>query len=272
MRWSPSPNLPPAAASEMKSAHVHPTAIVSAKAEIDPSVEIGPYVVIEGDVHIAAGSTIGPHAVIRGFCRIGRNNTIDAHAVIGGRPQHTKFDGSETWVEIGDDNVIREGATIHRAFEAGSVTRIGSGCFLMSYAHVGHDCVVGDKVTLSNNTVLGGHVEVGECAVMGGCSGAHQYLRIGSYAMVGGYVPLRKDVLPYTVVGGEPVRHFRLNTIGLRRGGFDKQRYRAVEAAFRALRDGNKELTGVPNTEDVDELREWLAGKSRYGVYGFAGS
>jgi len=251
---------------------IHPTAVVSGKAEIDASVSIGPFAVIEDNVHIATGSTIGPHAVIHEFCRIGTNNTIDAHAVIGGLPQHAKFDGSETWVEIGDNNVIREGVTIHRGFESGGVTKIGSDCFLMSYAHVGHDSVVGDNVTLSNNIVLGGHVVVGDSVVMGGCAGAHQFLRIGAYAMVAGYVPLRKDVLPYTMIGGDPVRHYRLNSIGLRRGGFDKERYRAVEAAFRALRDGNKELSGVPDTDDVNHLREWLASKSKYGVYGFAHS
>lgn len=255
----------------MGSGSIHPTAVVSAEAEIDASVSIGPFAVIEDDVHIGPGTTIGPHAIIREFCRIGSNNTIDAHAVIGGLPQHTRFGGDETWVEIGDDNVIREGVTIHRAFEPGAATIIGSGCFLMSYAHVGHDSVVGDKVTLSNNIVLGGHVVVGDCAVMGGCAGAHQFLRIGAYAMVGGYVPLRKDVLPYSMVGGEPVRHYRLNTIGLRRGGFDSERYRAVEAAFRALRSGDREMSGVPDTDDVRNLREWLAAESRYGVYGFAG-
>lgn len=255
----------------MRSASIHVTAVVSDGAEVDPSVVIGPYTVVEGNVRIAAGTTIGPHAVIRDFCRIGMNNQIDAHAIIGGHPQHTGFDGSETWVEIGDNNVIREGVTIHRAFEPGASTRIGSGCFLMSYAHVGHDSIVGNKVTLSNNIVLGGHVVVGDCVVMGGCAGAHQFLRIGAYAMVGGYVPLRKDVLPFSVVGGEPVRHYRLNSIGLRRGGFDRERYRAVEVAFRALRNGNTELSGVPQTDDVDYLREWLAADSKYGVYGFAG-
>lgn len=250
---------------------IHPTAVVSGKAEIDASVSIGPFAVIEDNVHIAAGSTIGPHAVIREYCRIGKNNTIDAHAVIGGHPQHREFGGSETWVEIGDDNVIREGVTIHRAFEPGAVTRIGSGSYLMTHCHVGHDTVVGDNVTLSSYVALGGHVIVGDSVVMGAHAAAHQFVRIGAFAMVGGFAPLRKDVLPYTMIGGEPVRHYRLNTIGLRRGGFDKERYRAVEAAFRALRDGNKELNGVPDTDDVKQLREWLAAKSKYGVYGFAG-
>ena len=251
---------------------IHPTAVVSKKAEIDSSVKIGPFAVVEGNVHIAAGTTIGPHSVIKEFCRIGENNAIDAHVIIGGFPQHTTFDGSETWVVIGDNNVIREATVIHRAFEPGAATKIGSDCFLMSQLHIGHDCVIGDKVTLSSTVVLGGHVEVGDSVIMGGGAGAHQFLRIGAYAMVAGYAQLRKDVLPYTMVGGDPVRHYRLNSIGLRRGGFDKERYRAVEAAFRALRDGNKEMDGVPDTDDVNHLREWLAAKSKYGVYGFAGS
>jgi len=142
---------------------------------------------------------------------------------------------------------------------------------MVAQLHIGHDCIIGDNVTLSSYVVLGGHVEIGDYVVMGGSAGAHQFLRIGAYAMVAGYVPLRKDVLPYTMIGGDPVRHYRLNSIGLRRGGFDKERYRAVEAAFRALRDGNKELSGVPDTDDVNHLREWLAAKSKFGVYGFAG-
>lgn len=250
---------------------IHETAVVSADAEIEDGVSIGPYAVVEGDVHIGAGTRIGAHAVIRRHTRIGRNNDIDAHAVIGGKPQHTKYDGSPTGVTIGDDNVIREGVTIHRAYEPGGCTRIGSGCFLMTYSHVGHDCIVGDRVTLSNNVLLGGHVEVGDAVVMGGAAGAHQFVRIGPYCMVAGYAPLRKDVLPFTLVGGEPLRHYRLNSIGLKRNGFAKERIRALEAAFRALRGGDGSLATVPDGPDVQYLREWLSAKSAYGHYGFAG-
>lgn len=251
------------------SSEIHKTAVVSPRATVEDGVTIGPYAVIEDDVHIGAGTALGAHAVIRRFTRIGRNNAIDAHAILGGKPQHTAFDDSRTGLVIGDDNVIREGVTIHRAFEPGATTVIGSGCFLMCYAHVGHDCKVGDRVTLTNNVVLGGHVEVGDSVVMGGAAGAHQFLRIGAYSMVAGYVPLRKDVLPFTLVGGDPVRHYRLNTIGLRRNGFERKRIRALEAAFRALRDGDTEMSGVPDSEDVRMLREWLAAGSRYGHYGF---
>ena len=106
---------------------------------------------------------------------------------------------------------------------------------------------------------------------MGGCSGAHQFVRIGALSMVGGFVPLRKDVLPFTMIGGDPVRHYRLNTVGLRRNGIDKERYRTLEAAFRALRKGDKGLADLPDTEDLAYLRDWLSVKSKYGCYGFAG-
>ena len=250
---------------------IHSTAVVSSAATLDDSVTVGPYAVIEDDVQIGAGTSVGAHAVIRRFTRIGRNNYIDAHAVLGGKPQHTAFEDSETRLVIGDDNVIREGVTIHRAFEPGAATVIGSRCFLMCNAHVGHDCKVGDRVTLTNNVVLGGHVEVGEAAVMGGAAGAHQFLRIGAYSMVAGYVPLRKNVLPFMLVGGDPVRHYRLNTVGLRRNGFDRERIRALEAAFRALRGGDRKMSGVLETDDVRHLRESAVAPSRYGYYGFAG-
>lgn len=251
---------------------IHDKAIVSADAVVHDSVFIGPGAVVEGDVHIDEGTVIGPYAIIRRFSRIGKNNRIDAHVVIGGEPQHTAYDGSETWVTIGDNNEFREFVTINRAFEPGAETRIGSNCFLMAYAHVGHDCVVGDNVTMTNNSTLGGHVEVGHNVVFGGMSAAHQFTRVGPYCMVAGYTPLRKDALPFMIIGGIPVRHYRLNKVGLSRGGIEGDRYRALQAAVRALRNGDRSLDGVPETEEVSFLREWIAVKSRYGRYGFAAS
>lgn len=247
----------------------HPTAIVSADARLDESVRIGPGAIVEGNVEIGAGTRIGPYAIIREFTRIGENNAIDAHAVIGGLPQHRAFDGSETWLAIGNDNVLREYVTINRGFERGGVTRIGSSCYFMTGCHVGHDCMVGDNVVLTNHVNLAGHVEVGRNVIMGGVSGAHQFTRIGPYTMVAPFTVLRKDTLPYTLIGGTPVRHYRLNTIGLKRNGITGDRYRALEKAFRALRSGNRALEGVPDTEETRYLREWLSVKTKYGTYGF---
>lgn len=253
----------------MDASRVHPSAIVSSDAAVDDSVEIGPGAIVEGSVEIGAGTSIGPYAVIREYTRIGKNNTIDAHAVIGGKAQHTGYDGAETWVVIGDNNVMREYVTINRAYLAGAETRIGSNCFFMTQAHVGHDSIVGDNVVLTNNATLAGHVEVGRNVVMGGMAAAHQFTRIGPFCMVAGFIPLRKDVLPYTLIGGTPVRHYRLNAVGLRRNGVTGDRYKALERAFRALRSGDDSLEGIPETEEVTFLKDWLSVKTKYGHYGF---
>lgn len=254
----------------MSDSLIHETAVVSQDAVLHESVSVGPGAVIEGDVHIGAGTVIGPYAIIRRFSRIGKDNRIDAHVVIGGEPQHTAYDGSETRVTIGDGNVFREFVTVNRAYEPGAETRIGSNCFMMTHAHVGHDCIVGDHVTMTNNATLGGHVEVGRNAVFGGMSASHQFTRVGPYSMVAAYAPLRKDALPFMLIGGTPVRHYRLNRVGLSRGGIVGDRYQALQAAMRALRNGDKSLDGIPDTEEVSFLREWLAVKSKYGHYGFA--
>jgi UDP-N-acetylglucosamine acyltransferase len=251
---------------------IHKTAIVSKNSKIHPTATIGPYAVVEGDVEIGARTVLGPHAIVRQFTRIGEDNIIDPNAIIGGLPQHAGYDGSETWVIVGSNNVFRESVTVNRAFHPGGATRIGSGCFLMANAHVGHDCVVEDNTTLTNGVVLGGHVEVGRNATMGGYAGAHQFVRVGGYSMVGGYIPLRKDALPFMTIGGEPIRHYRLNSIGLRRSGIRKERFRALETAFRAIRNGDKSLKEIPDTEEIIYLRDWLKSESKYGVYGFAGA
>jgi len=249
---------------------IHPSAVVSPDADLHPTVTVGPGAVIEADVSIGAHCSIGPHAVIHRFTRMGEHNAIGPHCVLGGLPQHTAYDGSETRAVIGDHNVFREFVTVNRAYEPGAETRLGSHCFLMTSAHIGHDCIVGDHVVLTNQATLGGHVEVGDRVVMGGMAAAHQFTRIGAFCMVAAFTPLRKDAVPYTTIGGTPVRHYRLNAVGLRRNGIKGERYRALEAAFRALREGDDALESVPDTPEVGKLREWLAVRSRYGRYGFA--
>ena len=249
---------------------IHPTAIVSAAASIDHGVRIGPGAVIEGEVRIGADTEIGAYSIVREHTTIGSGNRIDAHVVIGGDPQHTAYDGSITSVRIGDNNVFREYVTVNRGFEPNGETVIGSNCYFMTCAHVGHDCRVGDSAVLTNNATLAGHVVVGRNVVMGGMAATHQFTRIGRFSMVAAFTPLRKDVLPFSMIGGTPVRHYRLNAVGLKRNGIKGDRYRALESAFRALRAGDKTLAGVPNTEDTEYLRNWLSGRSKFGLYGFA--
>jgi UDP-N-acetylglucosamine acyltransferase len=254
----------------MSDPDIHATAIVSAKAKLAEGVVVGPFAVIHDHVEIGTNTRIGPHAVIHDFVRLGADNHVHAHAVIGDLPQDISFDATtETWVEIGNGNTLREGVTIHRSTAPSRVTRLGSNGYLMAYTHLGHDCNVGDNVIITINTTVGGHVEIGNNAVLGGSVAVHQFCRIGRYAMVAGFIAVRKDVLPYTMIAGDPARHYRLNSVGLRRSGIKGDRYRTLEQAYRALRSGNKTLQGVANSEEVEYIREWLAKDSKRGLSGF---
>jgi len=246
----------------------HPTAIIASGADLADDVRVGPYAVIEDRVSIGAGTVIGPHAVIHGHARIGARNRIHAHAVIADTPQDYGYAGEETWVEIGDDNIIREGVTIHRSTDIDMPTRLGSKCFLMAYAHVAHGCQVGDGVILTNNVMLGGHVEVGGGAIIGGGTAVHQFCRVGASTMVAGVAGILKDILPYTMAKGAPALHYRLNSVGLKRAGVKGPRYRVLERAFRALRAGAEpDLSEA--TEELAVLGAWLAAGSKRGLAGF---
>ena len=245
---------------------VHETAVIDPGARLGEAVRVGPYAVIGGDVEIGAGTTIGPHVVIHPHVRLGEESAVHAHAVLGDLPQDVAFTGAETRLEIGDRNMIRENVTVHRASQPDRSTRIGSDCFLMAGSHVAHDCQVGDRVVLTNNVLLGVVVTVGDGANLGGGAVVHQFCRIGTLAMVGGLGGVGQDVLPYAMARGISARHFRLNTIGLRRAGIKGERYGALETAFRALRAGDRELGDAPDTPEVSHLRQWLAAPSKRGI------
>lgn len=248
---------------------VHPSAWIAPTARLGTGVRIGPHAVVEDNVEIGDHCVLDAHAVIRPFVRMGARNRVHSNAVLGGEPQHLSFSGKRTGLDIGDDNQFRESVTIHRSMNPETPTRIGSGCLLMVNAHVGHDCQLGDKVVLTNDVNLGGHVLVGDGVVMGGMAQVHQHVRVGMHVMVSGSTSLARDALPYSMMWGILARHYRLNKVGLRRAGIRGDRYRALEAAFRALRDG-KGLDDVPETEDVAQLKAWLAEPSKRGLAGFA--
>ena len=213
---------------------IHPTAIVDSRAEIDESVEIGPYAIIDGEVTVGPGTIIMPYAHISGRTTIGANNEIHMGCVIGHVPQHKGYGGEPTETIIGDRNIIREYASIHRAFEPGGATRIGNDCFLMGFSHVGHDCVLHDKVVLANTGLLAGHSEIMEGAnISGGCV-VHQFTRIGRMVMFQGNTAIGKDVPPFMLcrrvneVAG-------VNIIGLRRAGFSADARKEVRQAYKIL-------------------------------------
>lgn len=217
---------------------IDPTAIVDPGARLGKGIEIGPYAVIEADAEIGDGCTIAAHAVVKRHTRLGRGNRVYEHAVIGGEPQDVRFSGCASFVTIGDDNVIREGVTIHRGSRAGGVTRIGNGCMLMACVHVAHDCELADGVIMANGAVLGGHVRVGERAFISGLVGVHQFCRVGRLAMVASGARIVQDCLPFVITEGHPARARALNVVGLRRAGFDSAALIELKRAFRLLRSG----------------------------------
>ena len=255
---------------------IHPTAIIAKTAELGDGVRVGPYAVIEDHVQIGAQSVIGPHVVIHSHTYIGAGNTVHAHAVLGDQPQHLAHDQTLiTGLQIGDNNVIREMVTIHRATDPERMTRVGSQCLLMANTHIGHDCQVGDGVTITNNAGLSGHVELGDHVVLGGTSGVHQHVRVGAYAMIGALSLARKDVMPYCLLSGDPAKHYRLNSVALKRHGINGERYRALERVLRQLRSGAgvaAVLTIAPEllTPELMFWQQWLQQPSKRGIAGFA--
>lgn len=248
---------------------IHPTACIADNVTLGENVSIGPYVVIEPDVVIGDDCRIAAHCVLQRYVRLGRGNVLHPHVVLGGLPQDISFDAETvSWLEIGDENVFREGFTAHRATVAGGATRIGSRGFFMNNSHVAHDCRIGDATIFANNVAIGGFVEIGSHVFMGGNVVAHQFCRVGSYAMVQGTTGLNMDVMPFMLVGGRPAKHYRLNTVGLRRAGITGQRYRVLSDAFRLLKK-KQSLDTLEETAELRQLQTWLAAPSKRGVHGF---
>ena len=249
--------------------NIHPTAYIAPNAALGDNVTIGPFVVIESGVEMGAHCQVGAHAVVHGHVKMGAGNILHPHAVLGGLPQDTSFKAETvSWLIIGDNNVFREGFTAHRASRENAETRIGSGCFFMNNSHVAHDCTIGNNTIFANNVAIGGHVEVGNNVFMGGAVVAHQFCRIGSYAIVQGTTGLNMDVIPFMLIGGRPARHYKLNTVGLRRAGITGDRYKVLSAAFRLLKS-KQSLDGLEETEELRQLKDWLAVKSKRGLHGF---
>lgn len=217
---------------------IHPTAVVDPKAELDSSVIVGPYAVIEGGVRIDADTRVEPHAVISGPTIIGKRNLIGSFAIVGGAPQDLSYKGEPTELHIGDDNQVREYASIHRGTPSGTgKTVIGNSNLLMAYTHIAHDCRIGNNIILANVATLAGHVEVGDRASIGGLVAVHQFCRIGSFSYIGGVSGISLDVPPFVILAGtrNRTRISGINKIGLRRNGFSRETINKLESAFRII-------------------------------------
>jgi UDP-N-acetylglucosamine acyltransferase len=221
--------------SALKLGEVHPTAIVHPDAKLGRGVIIGPYSVIGPDVSIGDDTEIGSHVVLENRVVMGARNRIFHGAVIGTAPQDLKYEGADTTVFLGDDNTIREFATINIATEVGEVTRVGSSCLLMAYSHVAHNCHLGDNVIMANSVNLAGHVRVDDFAILGGMTAVHQFVSIGAHSFIGGLSRISKDVPPFVKVAGIPPLPAGVNSIGLERRGFTPEQIAHAKDAYRLL-------------------------------------
>jgi UDP-N-acetylglucosamine acyltransferase len=217
-----------------QSARIHPTAVIDPEATIGEDVQVGPFVVIEGPVHVGPGCVLKPGAHLVGPLTMGAGNHVYQHAVLGEQPQHLKFAGEATRLEIGDHNIFREQVTVHRGTTASWVTRIGSHNFLMANSHVAHDCIVGDRCILANGALLAGHCTLGDGACLSGNVAVHQFVHIGRLALLSGLSATGMDIPPFMI-------HQRINTIcgvnviGMRRAGISHAAIDAVRKAFHLL-------------------------------------
>jgi UDP-N-acetylglucosamine acyltransferase len=215
---------------------IHPTAVVDRSASLGRDVTIGPYCVVGPDVTLGDGVRLMSHVVIEGHTTVGAQTVVHPFASLGLTPQHLHYRGEPTRLVIGERNTIREHVTMHvGTVQGANETRVGSDCLFMVGSHVGHDCIVEDRVILTNSVALGGHVHVGEFAIIGGLSGVHQYVRIGKHAMIGGVTGVEKDIIPYALAMGNRARLTGLNVVGLRRRGFSRDDIRSLRTAYGLL-------------------------------------
>lgn len=247
----------------------HPTALIHPDAQLHPTVEVGPYCVIGPDVCIGAHTRLHAHVVLEGPLELGEYNQLFPFACVGQSAQVRAEDMAHRpggRLVVGDFNIIREYVTLHRGSEAGrGETRLGSRCYLMASAHVAHDCWVGDEVVMANGTSLAGHVEVAGQVTFGGLAGVHQGVRIGRLSMVAAGAMVSQDVPPFCLVQGDRARLRGLNTVGLRRAGFESEQLLLLKRLYRRLflSRGGEPMTSAPGFPEGDELWAFVRGTHR---------
>jgi len=236
---------------------VDSTAIIHKNAHIDSDVDIGPYCIIEENVIVKKGTKIQGHVVIQSGTEIGEGCKISPFASIGGPPQDITYKGEDTRVLIGNNNIIKEYVTINRGTPHGKgITKVGDNNFIMAYAHIAHDCVVGSNVIMANCATLAGHVEVDNYVIFGGLCAVHQFCRIGKYAFISGLTGIPKDVPPYIIAAGPRAKPYGLNVVGLERHNFSKEEILILKKAYRLLF-----RSSLPLNTSLKIIQEELEGK-----------
>lgn len=256
----------------VKQTDIHPTAVVHPWARLGRGVKIGPYTVIGENVKIGDGCRVGPNVLIEGNTYIGKNNRVFHGASIGTPPQDLKYDGEISGLSIGDNNTFREFVTVNAATGTGESTRIGNGNLIMAYAHIAHNCEIGNDVILANSVNLAGHVFIDDFAIIGGVTPVHQFVRVGRHSFVGGGSRVERDVPPFMKIAGSPPQVYGINAIGLERRGFDNDRRMRIKRMYKLLYRSNlntsqalEELTvgRYRNDEDAATLAEFIAESMR---------
>ncbi len=254
-----------------------PLAYVHPNAKLAKNVVVEPFASISSDVEIGEGTWIGPNVTIMDGARIGKNCKIFPGSVISAEPQDLKYKGEETHVIIGDNTVIRECVTINKGTEALGYTQVGSNCLIMATVHIAHDCIVGDHVIIANNVALAGHVEIDDYVIIGGMSPVHQFTKVGKHAMIAGGTLVRKDVPPYVKAARDPISYVGINSIGLRRRGFESEKIAEIQSIYRILFQKKLNVTQAVQmietemeaTPERDEILQFLTDSSRGVMRGY---
>ena len=250
---------------------VHPTAIIDPSAELGEGVEIGPWVMVGPGVSVGDDCRIGPRARLQRNVKLAAGVSVGDGSILGGDPQDLKFQGEETWVEVGEGTIIREYSTINRGTSATYRTVVGAHCFIMTYVHLAHDCHVGDHVTIANGTQCAGHVTIHDRAVLSGLNAIHQFVTIGTYAFVGGGSRVNQDIPPYVKAVGNPMELYGLNSIGLQRAGFSGETIAALKRAYRLFFNSDLNLsqalerarTDLPPLPEVELFLDFVESSER---------
>jgi UDP-N-acetylglucosamine acyltransferase len=250
---------------------IHPNAIVNSDAKISSSVEVGPFSVIENDVKIGEGTIIHNNVTINAGARIGENNIIYPNSVLAAIPQDLKFKGQYSQLIIGNNNVIREFVTISRSTIKGNKTVIGNNCLFMANSHTGHDCVIGNNCIVVNSVALAGHVVLEDYAVLGGLVGVHQFVKIGKHVMIGAHSMVVKDVPPYALFSGNPLKFEGLNIVGMRRRNFKDEAIGILKNAYKLIYSSGlnvsqallKIKSDLPQTEEIKNLVTFIEASGR---------
>ncbi|MBX2990926.1 MAG: acyl-ACP--UDP-N-acetylglucosamine O-acyltransferase [Bacteroidetes bacterium] len=255
--------------------HIDPRSDVNPKAELGHDVTVGPFAVIEAGAVIGEGTSIASNALIGRGARIGKDCRIHHGAIVGHVPQDLKYKDEPTTCEVGDRNVIREYATLHRGTVETGKTVIGSDNLLMGYVHIAHDCVLGNNIIMSNAAMLAGHVHVDDFAIIGGITPVHQFVRIGAHVMIGGGLRVPKDVPPFVRAAGEPLVFAGLNSVGLRRRGFSREAIEALDRTYSIIYNSGlnvsqavakvKEDASLMKVPEVQKVLDFIA-QSKRGI------